>query len=143
MNNIAIPICTIIEIISTIVVGRILYIRIKEQNKIIQLYKEYANEVNPDKIIKLKDDMFNTAQQKSQLTEDQLRDNIKILQTQCLQLALWVENDFTVSERTAKSIGEPELFIRESIINRHMPQCAKILKTIQDFNQKRQEQSNV
>lgn len=121
-------ILSIISIVTTSIVGIILYRQIQAQTVLINHYKGFAEAIQPDKIITLH------KRQIEQLQEITNND-IKELQTQVIELANYVNHSLTQLEWTAKSINEPHLFNRQSVINMHMPNSSRVLNKIQEFNQ--------
>lgn len=121
-------ILSIVSIITTSIVGVILYRQTKAQTVLINHYKGFAEAIQPDKIITLH------KRQIEQLQETTDND-IKELQTQVIELGNYVDFILTDKEWMAKSINLPELFNRQAHINRNMPSCSGVLDKIQRFNQ--------
>lgn len=121
-------ILSIVSIITTSIVGVILYRQTKAQTVLINHYKGFAEAIQPDKIITL----HNRQIEQLQETTD---NDIKELQTQVIELGNYVDFILTDKEWMAKSINQPELFNRQAYINRNMPSCSGVLDRIQRFNQ--------
>ena len=121
-------ILSIVSIVTTSIVGIILYRQIQAQTVLINHYKGFAEAVQPDKIITLH------KRQIEQLQETTDND-IKKLQTQVIELGNYVDFVITDKEWVDKSINQPDLFNRQAHINRNLPSCSGVLDSIQKFNQ--------
>lgn len=123
------------QIAITGIVGVILSRQIKSQSTIINHYKGLVNSYKPDKAIKLKD--IEIEQLKKIADND-----INKLRTEVFELGNYVDFILTTSENTAKAYNKPEMFIRQSVIDMNMPNCANILNEIHRINQSRLSNSN-
>jgi hypothetical protein len=121
-------ILSIISIVTTFIVGVILYRQIKSQTALINHYKGFAEAIQPDKIITLHKRQI---EQLQDLTDN----NIKELQAQVIELGYYVDHILTLNENSAKSMNQPELFVRQAVIDMTMPKCANILNKIHNIRQ--------
>ena len=96
------------------------------QKTIIEKYKGLVDAVDPSKIIQL----HKTEVEK---LKELNSSDVNKLQTQVLELALFVDSTIRLNESMAKSINEPELYNRDTIISMNMPSCAGVLQNIRNM----------
>ncbi len=119
-------ILSIISIVTTSIVGRILYKQIKSQTDLINHYKGYAEAIDPKKIIALHDQEVTKLQK---LTTDDIRE----LKTQLVEMGWYVDNRMTDREISAKQNNYS--FDRQSEIREYMPRCINVLNVIREHRQ--------
>ena len=113
----------IVNIIATIVVGYILTTQIKSQSSIIGHYKDLVNSLGYQKNISLRDDHIKQVQ-------NNMGYDLKVLQKQNEELAIYVDHVFNVMEGMGQDSDEP--FDRESVISNNMPSCFSLISLKRD-----------
>lgn len=123
------------QIIITGVVGIILFTQIRSQSTIINHYKGLVEILDPKKALGLKEAEI---EQLKKLTDN----DINKLKREVFELGNYVDYVLTSGENTAKAYNKPEMFVRQSVIDMNMPNCAYTLNEIHQINQSRLSSSN-
>ena len=111
---------TIINIVTTIVVGVILAKQIKSQKAIIDSYKDFVSVINPTVALQLKDAEI-------QQIKKNMSNDIQTLQNQNSELSFYVNHIINYLEETSKEVDIS--FDRDSFITDTLPSCRSILNS--------------
>ncbi len=109
---------TLVNFITTIIVGILLSTQIKSQKSILGNYKDYFSVTNPNIALQLKD--AEIKQIKKNMSND-----IQTLQKQVSELSAYVNYIIEYGETTSKEIDFN--FDRDSFITNNLPSCRTIL----------------
>ena len=108
-----------LNILVTVGVGVILRRQIKAQKSIIDKYKDFADVIEPQKALSLKDDEI--LQIKKNYSND-----IEILQKQIFELSNYTNHVLNFFEAQAIEMKQPNEFIKESVVINNMPSCRNL-----------------
>lgn len=117
---------TVIVVAVQLIVGGILLQQIRTQKQIISEYKNLLDAKDPSKIIQLHDRQIEQIQN---ITST----DIDLLNKQVFELANYTAHMIYVWERSAKSIGEPNLFNETAFINLNMPHCSGVINKLREI----------
>jgi transcriptional regulator with PAS, ATPase and Fis domain len=109
----------IVNILATIYVGYILHKRVKSQKELLQSYKDHLSVLDPKKSLFLKEQEIKQMSKLNNLNKD-------ITTKQMSELIFYMEHILNHFEDEAKSIGEEQLFKKETIIRNNMPSCLNL-----------------
>lgn len=118
------------QIIITTIVGGIFFSQIKTQSTIINHYKGLVEILDPKKALKLKEAEIEQLKRLADTDINKLRNEV-------FELGNYVDFILTSNENAARAYDKPELFVRQSVIDMNMPNCARILNEIHRINQSR------
>lgn len=121
-------ITTGVPTIAILIVGLILANQIRSQKTLLSKYKEYIEAVNPEKIIALH-------KREVEQLEATLTNDIKTLRGQVIQMAYYIDHDISHLEQMASTLDDPDIFNRDSHINRNLSDCAGILQKVREIRQ--------
>jgi hypothetical protein len=108
-----------LNILVTVGVGVILRRQIKAQKSIIDKYKDFADVIEPQKALSLKDDEI--LQIKKNYSND-----IEILHKQIFELSNYTNHVLNFFEAQAIEMKQPNEFIKESVVINNMPSCRNL-----------------